>query len=97
VTAPGVASQPTSELVGELRPFDLEERRETARARISAALLGVLAVIVVTILGGALVLVRPFTTEAVGLLLSGLLGPIVGLVGSVVGFYFGQQSVQKGP
>ncbi|MGY1692004.1 hypothetical protein [Geodermatophilus sp. SYSU D01105] len=90
-------SVPTSELVGELHPFNLEESRERARGRISLALLGVLFVVIATILGAALALVRPFNTEVLGLLLSGLLGPVVGLVGTVVGFYFGQESVQRRP
>jgi hypothetical protein len=47
------------------------------------------------VLIAAMCFVRPFDRETVGLLLSGLLGPVVGLVGTVVGFYFGQQSVQK--
>jgi hypothetical protein len=86
-----------SRLTGELRPYDLEENREKARGRISIGLMLLLFIIIATILLGALVLVRPFTTEVGGLLLSGLVGPVVGLVGSVVGFYFGQQSVQRGP
>src|SRR3954466_7128295 len=89
------ASTPTSRLAGELRPFNLEESRELARGRISIALLVVLFVVVATVLIGTLILVRPFDTDAVGLLLSGLLGPVVGLVGTVVGFYFGQESARR--
>lgn len=68
--------------------------RETARARLSAALVGLLFVLNVMLLGLAAWKVRPFDKELFALLLTGMLNPVVALVGMVLGFYFGEKAAK---
>lgn len=73
-------------------PFDPAKAQENARGRLATILMTLLVALTLALVIVAVVLVRPFNTETLGLLISGLLGPIVGIVGTVVGFYFGQAS-----
>jgi hypothetical protein len=74
-------------------PYDPGPARERVRGVIASALIGILAAIVVGDLiiawygiggGGNLDLIESVATT--------LLTPVVGLVGAVTGFYFGEQS-----
>ena len=51
-----------------------------------------LSLLAIGLVAVAVALVRPFNTQTVSLLISGIFGPIIGLVGTVVGFYYGQVS-----
>ena len=84
---PVAAVQPTAE------PFNPEQSRENLRGRLALMLMILLAVLAAGMVSITVALVRPFDRETVGLLIAGVLGPVVGLVGTVVGFYFGQISV----
>jgi hypothetical protein len=55
--------------------------------------MGLLSLLAIGLVVVTVCLVRPFTTQTVSLLIAGVFGPIIGLVGTVVGFYFGQESV----
>jgi biopolymer transport protein ExbB/TolQ len=55
-------------------------------------LMAMLAVLAIGLVGVSVALVRPFNQQVISLLIAGLFGPVVGLVGTVVGFYFGQIS-----
>lgn len=73
-----------------IKPYDPTEDQERIRGVIALALVGLLAALAVISLamlqfGGAQV-------GDVKTLLDVLVGPIVGLVGTVTGFYFGQKS-----
>jgi hypothetical protein len=41
-------------------------------------------------------MVRPFDRDLIALLLAGLLNPVVALVGTVLGFYFGEKAGKNG-
>ena len=78
------------------QPYDPEKDRETARGRIAALLMILLAVLSLCFVVVSVALVRPFDRETVGLLISGVFGPVIGIVGTVVGFYFGQSAARRG-
>jgi hypothetical protein len=89
------AQRPAAEQKGEGLPAPSIDVREPARRKIAYSLLALLAVIVLA------AIVALFFSDAfvplqrakdiIGLLLT----PVVGLVGSVVGFYFGAQTAQE--
>ncbi len=81
---------PTAEVTPTTLPT--EERREIWRGWLALVLMAVLSLLAIGLVVVAVCLVRPFNTQAVSLLIAGIFGPIVGLVGTVVGFYFGQVS-----
>lgn len=70
----------------------LEERREIWRGWLALTLMILLALLAVGLVAVAVWLVRPFNLQTISLLIAGIFGPILGLVGTVVGFYFGQVS-----
>jgi hypothetical protein len=69
-----------------------EERREIWRGWLALLLMILLSLLAIGLVVVAVWLVRPFNTQTVSLLIAGIFGPIIGLVGTVVGFYFGQVS-----
>jgi hypothetical protein len=79
----------------ESEQYNFKKHRESARVRVAYILMGLLVVLSIAIIAMTMVLVRPFDQEAVGLLISGVLGPIIGIVGAVVGFYFGQEAAEN--
>jgi hypothetical protein len=83
---PAAAVQPTTE------PYSPERTRENFRGRVALLLMILLAALAAGMVIVTVALVRPFDRETIGLLIAGIFGPIVGLVGTVVGFYFGQIS-----
>ena len=87
--------------------YDPAPAQERARAIIAYILLAVLVLVAIVMLIAAIVLARDcyaskncanakdalaILTNAVGLVFT----PIIGLVGSVIGFYFGAKSVSNG-
>ncbi len=85
-----VVVPPTREVTPTTRPA--EERREIWRGWLALLLMVLLSLLAVGLVVVAVLLVRPFNTQTVSLLIAGIFGPIIGLVGTVVGFYFGQIS-----
>ena len=68
-------------------------QRENLRGRLAIALIVVFALVVAAIF----LLAMNSTAAKAQLLITGVLTPVVALVGSVVGFYFGSRSVDGGP
>jgi hypothetical protein len=66
--------------------------RERVRGGLAVALVGLLVAVDATVFALAAALVRPFDRELLALLLTGVLNPIVALVGTVLGFYFGEKA-----
>ena len=89
------ADRPAAEQIGEGLPAPSIDPREPARRKIAYSLLALLAAIIlaaiVTLFVDDAVVPLQRAKDLVGLLLT----PIVGLVGSVVGFYFGAQTAQE--
>lgn len=76
--------------VFELSPL---ERRERTRERLALILVLVLAgLVIVSVIAALLAHDDPERLGQLKDILSMILGPIVGLVGAVTGFYFGEQS-----
>ncbi len=72
------------------KPYDPAEDREKLRGKIALALVAILAFIVFSSV--VLTLFQPLNgLDAIKSLLDILLAPIVGLVGAVTGFYFGEK------
>jgi hypothetical protein len=78
-------------------PYVPDEDRERMRGRIAMMLMALLFLLALSLVLVAVLLVRPFDKEAIALLVSGIFGPIVAIVGTMVGFYFGQQSRADAP
>jgi hypothetical protein len=77
----------------EQKPYDPAPEREKKRGLIALVLVAALCGIIV--LAFAFVFVMPVTTtniEALKSVLEIIFAPIVGLVGAVTGFYFGEKS-----
>ena len=66
--------------------------RERARGWLAGSLVGLLVAVDAAVFILAAVLVRPFDRDLLALLLAGVLNPIVALVGTVLGFYFGEKA-----
>lgn len=81
---------PTSDVTTATVP--IEQRREMWRGWLALLLMLLLAILAIGLVAVAVSLVRPFNTQTVSLLIAGIFGPVIGLVGTVVGFYFGQVS-----
>jgi hypothetical protein len=88
-----VVVPPTKKASPSTRP--LEERREVWRGWLALTLMVLLSILALGLVAISVWLVRPFDRETVSLLIAGIFGPVVGLVGTVVGFYFGQISVSQ--
>ncbi|HEY2638695.1 MAG TPA: hypothetical protein VGI66_02250 [Streptosporangiaceae bacterium] len=84
---------PFAEVTPSKRPT--EERREIWRGWLALLLMGLLSLLAIGLVVVTVWFVRPFTMQAASLLIAGIFGPIIGLVGTVVGFYFGQESVSQ--
>jgi len=67
-------------------------RRESARGWLAAALVGLLVLVDAVLLILATLKIHPFDRDVLALLLTGLLNPVVALVGTVLGFYFGEKA-----
>ena len=67
-------------------------RRELVRGWLAAALVGLLVLVDAAILILATLKIHPFDRDVLALLLTGLLNPVVALVGTVLGFYFGEKA-----
>ena len=74
----------------EVRPFDPGPTRERVRGWLAGGLSVLLAVIVLG--SGVTVAVNPKRLTVMVELLKLVFAPVVGLVGSVLGFYFGAQA-----
>jgi hypothetical protein len=77
----------------EEKPYDPAPERERKRGLIALVLVSALCGMIV--LAFAFMFIMPLTTENIEALKSGLaliFAPIVGLVGAVTGFYFGEKS-----
>lgn len=85
---------PTQEALAPLatRPYSLARQREDMRARVALALVGLLAFVVVAAF--VTLWVEGGLAEGTKDLLTLILGPVVTLVGSVIGYYFGGQAQQ---
>ena len=70
--------------------YDPAEDRERVRGWIALALVGLLAAL--AIIAFAMLQFHGAPASDIKALLDVLIGPIVGLVGTVTGFYFGQKS-----
>lgn len=85
------ASSPVPSFKGE--NTNIEHRREHMRGILALILVGLLTVTVLLALGA--VMFRNYDTDTMDRIkdvLAIVLGPVVGLVGAVTGFYFGEQS-----
>src|SRR5215475_10279199 len=67
-------------------------RRELVRGWLAAALVGLLVLVDAAILILATLKIHPFDRDVLALLLTGLLNPVIALVGTVLGFYFGEKA-----
>jgi len=59
---------------------------------LAGGLVGLLVLLDACILILAVAKVRPFDKDVLALLLTGILNPVVALVGTVLGFYFGEKA-----
>lgn len=80
-----------------LAPYDPAEDRERVRGRIAQILVWLLVGIVVVSLGAGvwLGLRTEEGIDSLKLVLELVLTPIIGLVGAVTGFYFGEKSTRR--
>lgn len=85
----------------ELRPHDIEKQREDVRARVTFFLLWTLAGLVVAILASLWVAWIAGSDaadleESVKTIAGLVLNPLIALLGTVIGFYFGAQRSREG-
>jgi hypothetical protein len=66
--------------------------REYVRGWLAGGLVALLVGLEIALLLVAVLQVRPFDRDTFALLLTGLLNPVVTLVGAVLGFYFGEKA-----
>lgn len=66
--------------------------RELVRGWLAGGLIGLLFLIDAAILTLATLKIHPFDRDVLALLLTGLLNPVIALVGTVLGFYFGEKA-----
>jgi hypothetical protein len=95
VTQPAPAGGVLDLLMPQTTEYQIEVAQEKTRGWLAFSLMALLAVLVITLAYAGIQRIDPFDLEALGLLLSGLLSPVIGLLGTVMGFYFGQQSVNR--
>jgi hypothetical protein len=67
-------------------------RREFVRGWLAGGLVGLLFLLDAALLTLATLKIHPFDRDVLALLLTGLLNPVVALVGTVLGFYFGEKA-----
>ena len=70
----------------------IAEAREKVRGRLAGALVALLVLLDAAILILAVAKVRPFDHDLLDILLAGVVSPVVVLVGTVLGFYFGEKA-----
>lgn len=70
-------------------------KRERMRGWVAGALIALLVSLEAALLVVAVIKVRPFNSDFFALLLTGLLTPVVTLVGAVLGFYFGEKAAKE--
>lgn len=87
-TAEPDASPPPAPTLGD----KVSLRRERVRGWVAGGLIALLVGLEAALLVVAVLKVRPFTSDFFALLLTGLLTPVVTLVGAVLGFYFGEKA-----
>jgi hypothetical protein len=66
--------------------------REHVRSWVAGGLLALLVGLEIALLLVAVLAVHPFDRDTFALLLTGLLNPVLTLVGTVLGFYFGEKA-----
>lgn len=76
-------------------PWNQERERDQTRSIVAGAL--ILLLIAIVILPFVLLAIKAIDIVALDTLLKIVFAPVVGLVGSVIGFYFGSQSSRKEP
>lgn len=88
---------PPSTSTPEMATYDPAEDRERVRGRIAQILVWLLVGIVVVSLGAGIGLGLRVEEgiESLKLVLELVLTPIIGLVGAVTGFYFGERSTRR--
>ena len=80
---------------GAIQPFvGILEPQENTRAIIAFALIGLLTVLVISAVVG--VFLAAISLERLTHVFGLVFGPVVGLVGTVVGFYFGAKTAATG-
>ena len=81
--------------VAEIQPYvNVLVSQETTRSWIAFLLIGLLAVMVIAAIAG--IFVGSVNLQRVTQVFGLTFGPIVGLVGTVVGFYFGAKTASEG-
>lgn len=82
----------TSELAAPLRrePYDPSRDRERVRGTIAKWLILLLVAIIAALLGG--VFAGRLTVDELERVAAVIISPVVGLLGAVLGFYYGEQS-----
>jgi uncharacterized membrane protein YeaQ/YmgE (transglycosylase-associated protein family) len=71
-------------------PYDPTRDREVVRARVAYLMIGLLIGIVGAMIGG--LLTGYLSADATEKVAAVILSPVVGLLGAVLGFYYGEQS-----
>lgn len=66
--------------------------RERIRGSLAVALVGLLVLLDAIVLILAALKVRPFDRDLLEFLLTGVVSPVIALVGTVLGFYFGEKA-----
>jgi len=77
----------------ETVPYDPAKARESIRGWIALSLIGILAVVVGVSL--AMIWIHPDRNKELHELLALVFGPLIALVGSASGYYFGSQAAQS--
>jgi hypothetical protein len=70
----------------------IDQEREVVRGSLAFTLVGLLVAVDIGIFALAAWKVHPFDRDLLALLLTGVLNPIVALVGTMLGFYFGEKA-----
>jgi len=70
----------------------IAEAREKVRGWLAIALVALLALLDAAILYLAVAKVTPFNHDLLDILLAGVVNPVIVLVGTMLGFYFGEKS-----
>jgi hypothetical protein len=84
---PDVTGQPAP--LPDTALFTLERQREHMRGRLGLILVILIVIYTLGITGLAAALARPFNNETISFLLAGVFTPVITVVGTVIGFYFG--------
>jgi purine-cytosine permease-like protein len=85
-----VEGAPPARGIPRPEPYDPSRDREVVRARVAYLMIGLLIGIVAAMIGG--LLSGYLSPEAAEKVAAVILSPVVGLLGAVLGFYYGEQS-----